>query len=132
MWYDMKVDAVNAIIDCLECGYDGYYCDLHNEVFNKDYYVTGTAEAKNILGEGENIFNAIGRIYTYERDTFGEVFTDLSDPVKIVNMLFYIIGEEIMYNNGEFSKILDEHWDEYADEEINAELIKVLKNSEIF
>ena len=131
MRYDMKVDAVNAIIDCLECGYDGYYCDLHNEVFNKDYYVTGTAEAKNILGEGENIFNAIGRIYTYERDTFGEVFTDLSDPIKIVNMLFYIIGEEIMYNNGEFSKILDEHWDEYADEEINAELIKVLKNSEI-
>lgn len=131
MWYDMKVDAVSAIIDCLECGYDGYYCDLHNEVFNKDYYVTGTAEAKNILGEGENIFNAIGRIYTYERDTFGEVFTDLSDPVKIVNMLFYIIGEEIMYNNSEFSKILDEHWDEYADEEINAELIKVLKNSEI-
>ena len=132
MRYDMKVDAVNAIIDCLECGYDGYYCDLHNEVFNKDYYVTGTAEAKNILGEGENIFNAIGRIYTYERDTFGEVFTDLANPVKIVNMLFYIIGEEIMYNNGEFSKILDEHWDEYADEEMNAELIKVLKNSEIF
>ena len=131
MRYDMKVDAVNAIIDCLECGYDGYYCDLHNEVFNKDYYVTGTAEAKNILGEGENIFNAIGKIYTYERDTFGEVFTDLSDPVKIVNMLFYIIGEEIMYNNGEFSKILDEHWDEYADEETNMELIKALKNSEI-
>lgn len=131
MWYDMKVDAVDAIIDCLECGYDGYYCDLFNEVFNKDYYVTGTAEAKNILGEGENIFNAIGKIYTYERDTFGEVFTDLSDPVKIVNMLFYIIGEEIMYNNDEFNKILTEHWDEYADEEINAELIKVLKNSEI-
>ena len=132
MRYDMKVDAVNAIIDCLECGYDGHYCDLHNEVFNIDYYVTGMAEAKNILGEGENIFNAIGRIYTYERDTFGEVFTDLSDPVKIVNMLFYIIGTEIMYNNGEFSKILDEHWNEYADEETNMELIKALKNSEIF
>ena len=132
MWYDMKVDAINAIIDCLECGYDGYYCDLHNEVFNKDYYVTGTAEAKNILGEGENIFNAIGRIYTYEKDNFGEIYTDLSNPIKIVNMLFYIIGTEIMYNNGEFSKILDEHWNEYADEETNAELIKVLKNSEIF
>ena len=132
MRYDMKVDAVNAIIDCLECGYDGYYCDLFNEVFNTDYYVTGTAEAKNILGEGENIFNAIGRIYTYEKDNFGEIYTDLSDPIKIVNVLYYIIGEEIMYNSGEFSKILDEHWNEYADEEINAELIKVLKNSEIF
>ena len=130
MRYDMKVDAVNAIIDCLECGYDGYYCDLHNEVFNTDYYVTGTAEAKDVLGE--DVFDAIGRIHTYETDTLGEVFTDLSDPIKIVNMLFYIIGEEIMYNNGEFSKILDEHWDEYADEETNMELIKVLKNSEIF
>ena len=132
MRYDMKVDAVNAIIDCLENGYDGYYCDLHNEVFNIDYYVTGTAEAKNILGEGENIFNAIGRIYTYEKDNFGEIYTDLSDPIKIVNMLFYIIGEEIMYNNGEFSKILDEHWDECADKETNMELIKALRNSEFF
>ena len=130
MRYDMKVDAVNAIIDCLECGYDGYYCDLHNEVFNKDYYVTGTAEAKNILGD--DVFDAIGRIYTYEKDNFGEIYTDLSNPIKIVNMLFYIIGTEIMYNNGEFSKILDEHWNEYADEETNMELVKVLKNSEIF
>ena len=130
MWYDMKVDAVNAIIDCLECGYDGYYCDLHNEVFNTDYYVTGTAEAKDILGE--DVFDAIGRIYTYEEDVFGGVLTDLSDPVKIANMLFYIIGEEIMYNNDEFNKILTEHWDEHADEETNMELIKVLKNSEIF
>ena len=130
MRYDIKVDAVNAIIDCLESGYDGHYCDLHNEVFNMDYYVTGTTEAENILGK--DVFNAIGRIYTYEKDNFGEIYTDLSDPIKIVNVLFYIIGEEIMYNNGEFSKILDEHWDEYADEEINAELIKALKNSEIF
>ena len=130
MWYDIKVDAVNAIIDCLECGYDGYYCDLHNEVFNTDYYVTGTAEAKDILGE--DVFDAIGRIYTYEEDVFGGVLTDLSDPVKIANMLFYIIGEEIMYNNDEFNKILTEHWDEHADKETNMELIKVLKNSEIF
>ena len=130
MRYDMKVDAVNAIIDCLECGYDGYYCDLFNEVFNTDYYVTGTAEAKNILGD--DVFDAIGRIYTYEKDNFGEIYTDLSDPIKIVNMLFHIIGEEIMYNNGEFSKILDEHWDECADKETNMELIKALRNSEIF
>ena len=130
MWYEVKVDAVNAVIDCLECGYDGYYCDLFNEVFNTDYYVTGTAEAKNILDD--DVFDAIGRIYTYEKDNFGEIYTDLSDPIKIVNMLFYIIGTEIMYNNGEFSKILDEHWNEYADEETNMELIKALKTSEIF
>ena len=130
MWYEMKVDAKDAIIECLENGYDDYYCDLHNEVFNTDYYVTGTTEAKNILGE--NAFDAIGRIYSYEKDNFGEVYTDLSEPMKVVNMLYYIIGEEVMYNNDEFSEIINEHWDECADEETNMKLIKALKNSEIF
>lgn len=130
MWYEMKIDAKDAIVECLENGYDDYYCDLHNEVFNTGYYVTGTAEAKNILGE--NVFDAIGRIYSYEKDNFGEIYTDLSEPMKVVNMLYYIIGEEVMYNNDEFSEIINEHWDECADEETNMKLIKALKNSEIF
>ena len=130
MWYEMKVDAKDAIIECLENGYDDYYCDLHNEVFNTDYYVTGTAEAKTILGE--NVFDAVGRIYSYEKDNFGEIYTDLSEPMKVVNMLYYIIGEEVMYNSDEFNKIINEHWDECADKETNMKLIKALKNSEIF
>ncbi len=130
MWYEMKIDAKDAIIECLENGYTDYYCDLHNEVFNTDYYVTGTAEAKHILGE--NVFDAIGRIYSYEKDNFGEIYTDLSEPMKVVNMLYYIIGEEVMYDNDEFNEIINEHWDECADEETNMKLIKALKNSEIF
>ena len=130
MWYEMKVDAKDAIIECLENGYDDYYCDLHNEVFNTNYYVTGTAEAKTILGE--NVFDAVGRIYSYEKDNFGEVYTDLSEPMKVVNMLYYIIGEEVMYDNDEFREIINEHWDECADKETNMKLIKALKNSEIF
>ena len=130
MWYEMKVDAKDAIIECLENGYDDYYCDLHNEVFNIDYYVTGTAEAKTILGE--NVFDAVGRIYSYEKDNFGEIYTDLSEPMKVVNMLYYIIGEEVMYNSDEFHEIINEHWDECADKETNMKLIKALKNSEIF
>lgn len=130
MWYEMKVDAKDAIIECLENGYDDYYCDLHNEVFNTDYYVTGTAEAKTILGE--NVFDAVGRIYSYEKDNFGEIYTDLSEPMKVVNMLYYIIGEEVMYDSDEFKEIINEHWDECADKETNMKLIKALKNSEIF
>lgn len=126
----MKVDAVDAIVECLENGYDDYYCDLHNEVFNTGYYVTGTVEAKNILGK--DVFDAIGRIYSYEKDNFGEVYTDLSEPMKVVNMLYYIIGDEVMYNNDEFKEIIIEHWDKCADEETNMKLIKALKNSEIF
>ena len=31
-------------------------------------------------------------------DNFGEVYTDFSEPEKIVNMYTYIIGEEIVYD----------------------------------
>jgi hypothetical protein len=33
---EMREEARVAIIEALENGYDGYYCDLHNEVFNTD------------------------------------------------------------------------------------------------
>ena len=41
-------------------------------------------------------FDVINFIKEYEQDNFGEVYTDLSDPEKIVNMYAYIIGEEIV------------------------------------
>ena len=130
MLYEMRKDALENIIDVLEDGYSGYYCDLHNEVFNTDYYVSNNSEAKEMLGD--DVYYAIGRIYDYEKDNFGEVYTDLSEPMKIVNMLYYIIGEDVMYDSDEFHEIINEHWDECADKETNMKLIKALKNSEIF
>ena len=70
--------------------------ELHNEIFNTDYYIIGTYKAKKWLGD--MAFNIIGFIKEYEEDNFGEVFTDLSDPEKVVNMYVYIIGEEIINN----------------------------------
>ena len=54
----MKAEAIEAIIDALESGYSGYYCDLHNEVFNTDYYIVGTGLAKEALREYD-VFDAI-------------------------------------------------------------------------
>jgi len=68
--------------------------DLHHEIFNTDYYIIGTYEAKKWLGD--EVFNIIDTIKQYENDNFGEVNTDFSDPEKIVNMYVYIIGEEIV------------------------------------
>ena len=70
--------------------------ELHNEIFNTDYYIIGTYKAKKWLGD--MAFDIIGFIKEYEEDNFGEVFTDLSDPEKVVNMYVYIIGEEIINN----------------------------------
>ena len=70
--------------------------DLHYHAFNTDYYIIGTYQAKQWLGD--QVFNVIDIIKQYEQDNFGEVNTDLSDPEKVVNMYAYIVGEEIVAN----------------------------------
>jgi len=121
----MREEARERIINCLKNHYTGFYCDLHHEVFNTDYYITETYEAKKALEEYD-VFDAIEKVLTYEKDTFGEVYTDLSDPKKLINMLFYIIGEEVIWEMLERSKTLNENWDYQADEETNAKILKEL------
>ena len=125
----MREEARAAIIEALRNGYTGYYCDLHNEVFNTDYYIVGTREAKETLEE-YGIFEAIGKVYTYEKENFGEVFTDLSDPERVVNMLFYIIGEEVLWemldNSKTWNKCWNKCWNNQADEETNAKILEEL------
>ena len=122
----MREEARAAIIEALENGYIGYYADLHNEVFNTDYYIIGTYQAEEALKE-YGVFKAIERVQTYEKENFGEVYTDLSDPEKVVNMLYYIIGEEVLWEMLEHSETLNENWDQQADEETNAKILEELE-----
>ena len=122
---EMKQEAIEAIIEALEDGYDGYYCDLHNEVFNTDWYVIGNHLAREALNE-YGVFDAIGLVQEYEESNFGESYTDYSDPEKLINMVYYIIGDEIigdMYEIKEF----DDNWNDCADEETNAIIIEAMK-----
>jgi len=73
---------------------------LHNRAFNEDYYIIGTYQAKQWLGD--EAFNIIQLIKEYEQDNFGEVFTDLSEPERVVNMYAYILGQQIVYNPSEW------------------------------
>ena len=122
----MRKEARAAIIEALQDGYSGYYCDLHNEVFNTDYYIIGTHEAKQALAE-YGIWDAIKKVQTYEKENFGEIYTDLSDPEKLVNMLYYIIGEEVIFEMMDDIEALSENWNNEADEETNAEILKILR-----
>ena len=127
---EMREEAREAIIETLKDGYTGYYCDLHNEVFNSDYYLIGTYRAKEALEE-YGVFDAIEKVQTYEKDNFGEVYTDLSDPEKLINMLYYIIGEEVLYEMMEDIKEWDENWNNIADEETNAAILKAIAKKEV-
>ena len=58
------------------------------------------------------------------------MYTDLSDPEKIINMLYYIIGEEILFEMVENIEPLDENWNNIATEEINNEILKAIKEED--
>jgi hypothetical protein len=122
---EMREDARAAIIEALEDGYTGYYCDLHNEVFNTGYYIIGTYKAKEALKEYD-VFDALEKVQTYEEETFGEIYTDLSNPEKLVNMLYYIIGEEVLYEMMDGIEAWKDNWNNIATEETNAAILEAL------
>ena len=125
----MRAQAREAIIEALEDGYSGYYCDLHNEVFNTNYYIIGTHEAKEALREYD-VFEAIEKVVTYEKDTFGEIYTDLSNPEKLVNTLYYIIGDEVLSEMMDGVEAWNENWNNIATNETNAVILKAIEEKQ--
>lgn len=119
---EMREEARAAIIETLRDGFDGYYCDLHNEVFNTSYYIVGTYQAKQALDD-YGVWDALEKVQTYEKDNFGEVYTDLSNPEKLINVLYYIIGEEVLYEMVDASETLEENWNYLASVETNTEIL---------
>ena len=125
----MREEAREAIIETLKNGYSGYYSDLHNEVFNTGYYIIGTHEAKKALEE-YGIWDALEKVQSYEEDNFGKVYTDLSNPEKLVNMLYYIIGEEVLHEMMDGVEAFNENWNNQTDEEINAAILEAIEEEE--
>jgi hypothetical protein len=107
------------IIDRLNdgIGSNNYACDLHHYLFNEDYFIIGTYNAKQWLGDDS--WEAIEKIQEYEQTNFGEVNTALSDPERVANMLAYILGEEILWE----SETLQSKWN---DEILKEEDLKVI------
>ena len=126
----MREEARAAIIETLQNGYAGYYCDLHNEVFNTDYYIIGTYEAKKAL-EDYGVWDAIEKVQTYEKENFGEIYTDMSDPEKLINMLYYIIGEEVLFEMMNGIEAFNDNWNNRATEETNAAILKAIEEKEV-
>lgn len=117
-----KLEALEDILETLK-GYNGCIEDLHNEVFNTDYYIIGYYKAEEALKNSDyGIFGAIDKIQEYEKNQFGEVNTDLSSSEAVANMLYYIIGEETLSEVPSFYS-----YSGCLDEEEKAELIQEIK-----
>lgn len=119
----MYKEAVEAIIDSLDYDeYKGYYCDLHDAVFNSTYYTCYESDAKDAL-EDFGVLDAIDRVATYERDELGEVRVDsIVDPIRLVDMLWFVVGNEVIGEMYDIAAFCD-NWDHMADEETNTAII---------
>lgn len=121
-----KKELVNTIIDALNDGRlnDLSVSEIHNEVFNTDYFIIGHYQAEQWLIKNGGVFAAIETIQDYEKDNFGEFVTDLSEPERVCNMYVYILGEEILNSLDTIQK----YWDENTTDEILEELKTELEN----
>ena len=68
--------------------------DLHYYMYNEDYFIIGTQKAQDFMGE--DAFDVIREVQQYEEFNFGELNTDLGDPVRVASMYAYIRGQELM------------------------------------
>ena len=120
---ELAQDAVEKLNDGIGLG--TYGADLHNDLFNSDYYIIGCYQAEQWLIANTGVFNAIGIIQEYENMQFGEVSTDLSEPERVCNMIVYIAGEEVLNE----SETLQKRWNEVLNERDIKKIVKELKNA---
>ena len=120
---ELAQDAVEKLNDGIGLG--TYGADLHNDLFNSDYYIIGRYQAEQWLIANTGVFNAIGIVQEYENMEFGEVNTDLSEPEGVCNMIVYIAGEEVLQE----SETLQKKWNEVLNERDIKKIIKELKNA---
>tara|TARA_B100000927_G_scaffold177714_1_gene143143 strand:+ start:69 stop:455 length:387 start_codon:yes stop_codon:yes gene_type:complete len=123
----LKEDVKEYIIQQLndDVGLEQHISDLHHYLLNEDYFIIGSWRAEQWLKK-DSVFNAIETIKEYEESNFGKVSTDLSSSENVANMLAYILGEEILYNNNTF-QLFTRFNNEYLDEDKRDLLVSSLK-----
>ena len=124
---ELKEDVKEYIIQQLtdDVGLNHHICDLHHYLLNQDYFIIGYYKAEQWLKK-DSIFNAIETIKDYEESNFGEVSTDLSSSESVANMLAYILGEEILFENNTY-QLFNRFHNEYLSEDKRDLLVSSLK-----
>lgn len=79
-----------------------YVDDLHHELYNTIHPFNDVEEAKKQLLEFD-VFKAMDKVTSYERDSFGELYTDIADPKRLAGMLVYVLGEEFLLDSDIYS-----------------------------
>ncbi len=106
---------------------------MHHHIFYEEEFYIYYSDAKNFFSENEknfDVFDVIEKIVKYEEDNFGEVNTDFGNPCNVVNMLFYVIGQEEIYSMFDGCEEFDIFWNEEIGDTECKILVAWLKDNE--
>lgn len=130
---EVRKECRKTVLQYLEDGNIFYLCDMHNHIFNEEEFYIYYSDARDFFKENEkdfDVFEVIEKIVKYEKDNFGEVNTDFSNPCNVVNMLFYIIGQEEIYSMFDGCEEFDIFWNEEIGDTECKVLVAWLKDNE--
>ena len=88
---------------------DVYGSDLAYEMYNNDYYIIGTYEAKQFLKE---YFDDMTECLEQHEEEFGETYPDITNPEKVATLLALFVAQDVLYE----SKTLDKCWNDRLEE----------------
>ena len=111
---ELRTQIAEEIISIIG-DYEGVYgCDLSHHMYNEDYYIIGTYQAKEFL---KKYFDDM--IETLERyqNEFGERYQ--ADPEKLATLVALFVAEEVLSE----SEVLNKYWNN----ELEAEQLKEIK-----
>ncbi len=94
-------------------GLDNDASELHHYLWNEDYFIIGTYDAKKWIESHMSPFDAVAEVIEYEKEHFGESNTDFTNAENVANMLAFIYGYEVLGS----SKHMDKMWNRKLDEE---------------
>lgn len=69
-----------------------YTCDAMNELYNRDYYIIGTYQAKEFLKENfDELFEALEDY----QENIGQQYPDITNPEKMASLTVLYIADQV-------------------------------------
>ena len=93
----IEKDIINHLLDELEYQIGEHKEDLHHNIFNADYFITGYYVAERWLKDNDiHIFDGIKYCQEMEDLNFGEIQTTFDNPETLANHYAYWKGQELI------------------------------------
>lgn len=90
-------EVLASVVDILNDGFRGSVFKLTESEIAPSTYLSNPELAENALKE-YGIFKALKQVKEYEEEFLGSVETDLTNPEKVANMLYFSIAQPLIYS----------------------------------